>query len=145
MSVILCTAATFAKKNSCLVARIISFDIAGLHLIIFRIYCPKILTLISVTLSHINNVASSKLQWRIWSCYRQINQHTPLCKSLVSVNDFSFWSRWCSFKRIHRLLTRIIGWKPKTGTRAIKTYVVEKLFSKTSCLQKFSGQRTLLR
>ena len=36
-SVMLCTGATFVKKNSCLVARIVSFDTAGLHLLAFRI------------------------------------------------------------------------------------------------------------
>ena len=90
MSVILCTAATFAKKNSCLVAGIISFDTAGLPLLIFRIYCPKILTLISVTLSHINNVASSKLQWRIWSCYQQINQIHLYASYLYQSMTFHF-------------------------------------------------------
>ena len=33
MSVMLCTGATFVKINSCLVARIVSFDTAGLHLL----------------------------------------------------------------------------------------------------------------
>ena len=33
LSVMLCTAATFVKKNSGLVARIVSFDTAGLHLL----------------------------------------------------------------------------------------------------------------
>ena len=37
MSVMLCTGATFVKKNSCLVARIVSFDTAVLHLLTFRI------------------------------------------------------------------------------------------------------------
>ena len=44
MSVMLCTGATFVKKNSCLVARIVSFDTVGLHLLTFRIlepYLPK--------------------------------------------------------------------------------------------------------
>ena len=36
----LCTGATFLKKNSCLVARIVSFDAAGLHLLTFRILEP---------------------------------------------------------------------------------------------------------
>ena len=40
MPVILCTGATFVKKNSCLVARIVSFDAAGLHLLTFRILEP---------------------------------------------------------------------------------------------------------
>ena len=40
MSVTLCTGATFVKKNSCLVARIVSFDIVGLHLFTFRILEP---------------------------------------------------------------------------------------------------------
>ena len=31
MSVMLCNGATFVKKNSCLVARLVSFDTAGLH------------------------------------------------------------------------------------------------------------------
>ena len=40
MSVMLCVGATFVKKNSCLVARIVSFDIAGLHLLTFCILEP---------------------------------------------------------------------------------------------------------
>ena len=40
MSVMLCTGATFVKENSCLVARIVSFDTAGLHLLTFRILEP---------------------------------------------------------------------------------------------------------
>ena len=59
MSVILCTGATFVKKNSCLVARIVSFDTVDLHLLTFRIlepYPSKDIDLISVTLSHINDV-----------------------------------------------------------------------------------------
>ena len=37
VSVMHCTEATFVKKNSCLVARIVSFETAGLHLLTFRI------------------------------------------------------------------------------------------------------------
>ena len=40
-SVMLCTRATFVKKNSCLVARIVSFDTAVLHLLTFRILEPN--------------------------------------------------------------------------------------------------------
>ena len=40
MSVMLCTGATFLKKNSYLVARIVSFDAAGLHPLTFRILEP---------------------------------------------------------------------------------------------------------
>ena len=40
MSVMLCTEATFVKKNSCLVSRIVSFDTVGLHLLTFRILEP---------------------------------------------------------------------------------------------------------
>ena len=36
-SVVLCTGVTIAKKISCLVARIVSFDTAGLHLLTFPI------------------------------------------------------------------------------------------------------------
>ena len=52
MSVMLCTGATFVKKNSCLVARIVSFDTVGLHLFTFRILEPNpskdILTLMAL-------------------------------------------------------------------------------------------------
>ena len=47
------------KKISCLVARIVSFDTAGLHLSTFRIlesYPFKDIGLILVTLSRINNI-----------------------------------------------------------------------------------------
>ena len=37
ISVMLFTGATFVKRNSGLVARIVSFDTAGLHLLTFRI------------------------------------------------------------------------------------------------------------
>ena len=37
MSVMLCTGAIFAKKNSCLVARIVPYYTAGLHLLNFHI------------------------------------------------------------------------------------------------------------
>ena len=37
MSIILSTGATFVKKNFCLVARIVSFDTVGLHLLTFHI------------------------------------------------------------------------------------------------------------
>ena len=40
MSVILFKGPTFVKKNSCLVARIVPFDTAGLHLLTFRILEP---------------------------------------------------------------------------------------------------------
>ena len=36
MALMLCTETTFVKKNSCLVARIVSFDTAGLHLLTFH-------------------------------------------------------------------------------------------------------------
>ena len=40
MSVMPCTEATFVKKNSCLVSRIVPFDTVGLHLLTFRILEP---------------------------------------------------------------------------------------------------------
>ena len=40
MSVMLCTGVTFVKKNSCLAARILSFDTVGLNLLPFRILEP---------------------------------------------------------------------------------------------------------
>ena len=40
ISVMLCTGATFENKNSCLVARIGSFDTVDLHLLTFRILEP---------------------------------------------------------------------------------------------------------
>ena len=55
LSVMLCTGASFVKKNSRLVARIVLFDTAGLHLLT-RHSRPKRLSLISVALSHINDV-----------------------------------------------------------------------------------------
>ena len=51
MSVMFCTGATFVKKNSYLVARIVSFDTVSLHLLTFHILQPypskDILTLMS--------------------------------------------------------------------------------------------------
>ena len=52
MSVMLCTGATFVKTNCCLVARMVSFDTVGLHLLTFRILEPfpskDILTLMAL-------------------------------------------------------------------------------------------------
>ena len=52
MSVMFCTGATFVKKNSCLVARIVSFDNAGLNLLTFRILEPYPSKDIDLDLSH---------------------------------------------------------------------------------------------
>ena len=53
MSVMLCTGATFDKNISCLVARIVLFDTAGLHLLTFRILEPYPSKDIEFDLSHI--------------------------------------------------------------------------------------------
>ena len=53
MSVMLCTGATFVKKNSCLVARIVSFDTVGLHLLTFRIFELYPYKDIELDLSHV--------------------------------------------------------------------------------------------
>ena len=53
MSVMLCTGATFVKKNSCLVARIVSFDTVGLNLLTFRILEPYPSKDIALDLSHV--------------------------------------------------------------------------------------------
>ena len=53
MSVMLCTGATFVKKNSCLVVRIVSFDIAGLRLLTFRILGPYPSNDIELDVSHV--------------------------------------------------------------------------------------------
>ena len=45
--------ATFAKKNSCLVARIFSFDTTGVYLLIFRILEPYGSKDIELNLSHV--------------------------------------------------------------------------------------------
>ena len=50
MSIMLCTGAAFVKKTSCLVARILSFDTAGLHLIALESYPSKD---IELELSHV--------------------------------------------------------------------------------------------
>ena len=56
MSVILCTGATFVKKNSCLVARIVSFDTAGLHIFTFCILEPDPSKDIELDLSHVTHI-----------------------------------------------------------------------------------------
>ena len=49
----LCKGATFVKKNSCLVTRIVSFDTAGLALLTLRILEPYPLKDIELDLSHV--------------------------------------------------------------------------------------------
>ena len=53
MSVMLCTGATFVKINFSQVARIISFDTAGLHLLAFRVLDPYLSKDIEFDLSHV--------------------------------------------------------------------------------------------
>ena len=53
MSVMLCTGANFAKKNSCLVARIVLYYTAGLHLLTFHISEPYLSKDIGLGLSHV--------------------------------------------------------------------------------------------
>ena len=53
MPVMLCTGANFAKKNSCLVARIIPYYAAGLHLLTFHILKPEPSKDIALGLSHV--------------------------------------------------------------------------------------------
>ena len=53
MSVMLYLGITFVKKNSCLVARIVSFDTPGLHLLTFSILEPHLFKDIELDLSHI--------------------------------------------------------------------------------------------
>ena len=53
MLVILCTGATFVNKNSCLVARIVSFDTAGLLLLTFRISESYPSEDVEIDLSHV--------------------------------------------------------------------------------------------
>ena len=53
MSVILCMGATFVNKNSCLVARMVSLDTAGLRLLTFRILEPYLSKDIDLDLSHL--------------------------------------------------------------------------------------------
>ena len=53
MLVMLCTGATFVKKNSSLIARIVLFDTAGLYLLTCRILEPYPSNVIELDLSHI--------------------------------------------------------------------------------------------
>ena len=48
----LCTGANFAKKNSCLVATIVPYYTAGLHLLAFHILKPYPSKDIALGLSH---------------------------------------------------------------------------------------------
>ena len=56
MSVMICMVATFVKKISCLVARIVPFNIVGLHLLTFRILEPYPPKDIELDLSHVIQV-----------------------------------------------------------------------------------------
>ena len=49
----LCTGATFVKINSCLVARVVSFVTASLHLLTFRFLEPDPSKDIELDLSHV--------------------------------------------------------------------------------------------
>ena len=53
ISLILCTGASFVKKNSCLVSRIVSFGTAGLHLLTFCILEPYSSKDLELDLSHV--------------------------------------------------------------------------------------------
>ena len=49
----LCTGATFVKKNFCLVVRIVSFNTAGLHLLTFHVLELLQSKVIELDLSHV--------------------------------------------------------------------------------------------
>ena len=53
MSVMVCTGVTFVRKNSSLVARIVSVDTESLHLLTFYILEPYPSTDIELDLSHV--------------------------------------------------------------------------------------------
>ena len=53
ISLMLCTGSNFAKKNSCLVARIVPYYTAGLHLLTFHILEPYLSKDIALGLSHV--------------------------------------------------------------------------------------------
>ena len=53
MSAMLCTGATFVKKNSCLVARIVPYYTAVLHLLTFHVLEPYPSKDIALGLSHV--------------------------------------------------------------------------------------------
>ena len=53
MLVMLCTGSAFVKRNSCLSARIVSFDTVGLHLLTFHILEPYPSKYIALDLSHV--------------------------------------------------------------------------------------------
>ena len=53
MSAMLCTGATFVKKNSCLVARIVPYYTVVLHLLTFHILEPYPSKDIALGLSHV--------------------------------------------------------------------------------------------
>ena len=53
MLVMLFTGAAFVKKNSCLVATIVLFDTAGLHLLSFHVLEPYLSKDIELDLSHV--------------------------------------------------------------------------------------------
>ena len=74
MSVMLCTGATFVKKNSCFVARIVSFDTVGLHLLTFRILEPYsskdiALNLSHVLFCHINGIIMVHFKYYLNQCF----------------------------------------------------------------------------
>ena len=53
MSVMLCTGATFVKKSSYVVVRIVPLDTVSLHLLTFRILEPYPFKYIALDLSHV--------------------------------------------------------------------------------------------
>ena len=59
MSVMLCTGATFVKKNSFLVAGIVSYDTAGLYLLTSRILEPSCDVWVQYSLSNENKTFCS--------------------------------------------------------------------------------------
>ena len=70
MSVMLCTGATFVKKNSCLVARIVPFDAVGLHLLTFRILEPYPSKDIALDLSHIIQIIIVHFKSYLNQCFQ---------------------------------------------------------------------------
>ena len=70
MSVMLCTGATFVKKDSCLVTRTVSFDTVGLHLLTYFLYFRAVPV---QRYSHINGIIIVPFKSYLNQCF-QVSQ-----------------------------------------------------------------------
>ena len=117
MSEILCTGATFVKKNSCLVGIIVSFDTAGLHVLTFRILEITWLRSSSISLGGYGS---------------KIRKVIPYFRAITTLGNWAWsQSRYLSWMTFYSTRKSILIWINTSKFPSCQNII--EIFSKTCC------------